>query len=468
MGQLQVADGALSQVTTLLNRAVTLATEAANGGLTSDQFAAVTNEYASITSEINRIGNATNFNGNSVFSAATSANPSQVVTSATSSLGPMSALTAGTTTTVQLGGNPAYTYTAGASADTVVGTAGNVTANTALANGKTMSVTNTGGTVTFLAATEKYTGGATGLVAATQALTAADDITVTNAAGQASSYSFTAGDKLSALLTALNANTGTNGISAYLNASGSLVIQGTPAAGNLTISTYTGTGVAGTLTGTGNTVNDLMTQINSSGYGMTASINGAGNLQVVSSNGPISVQSGNMSSVLGNLTATNSIQDLINGINNSGLGVTASIAQNSTNPNQIVSAGNVTLTADGGATAIVDGDTLIINSGTQAANGSYANTFTYTATAGGIGKRIGVTTVRRLRAAVGSGGLHRQSPWRPHPQSRLRSLLTRFGSGWSNSARYLPLPQAAVVDPVEWSWIELVAVKLPNRRTCSL
>src|SRR5580692_5550441 len=35
VGQLQTADGALSQVTTLLNRAVTIATEASNGGLTS-------------------------------------------------------------------------------------------------------------------------------------------------------------------------------------------------------------------------------------------------------------------------------------------------------------------------------------------------------------------------------------------------------------------------------------------------
>ena len=34
-GKLQVADGALSQVTTLLNRAVTLATESANGTLDS-------------------------------------------------------------------------------------------------------------------------------------------------------------------------------------------------------------------------------------------------------------------------------------------------------------------------------------------------------------------------------------------------------------------------------------------------
>jgi len=41
IGLLQTADGALSQVTTQLNRAVTIATEAANGGLTSNQYTAL-------------------------------------------------------------------------------------------------------------------------------------------------------------------------------------------------------------------------------------------------------------------------------------------------------------------------------------------------------------------------------------------------------------------------------------------
>ncbi|HEX3438390.1 MAG TPA: flagellin, partial [Pseudacidobacterium sp.] len=40
VGLLQVADGALSQVTSLLNRAVTLATEASNGTLNSSQTSA--------------------------------------------------------------------------------------------------------------------------------------------------------------------------------------------------------------------------------------------------------------------------------------------------------------------------------------------------------------------------------------------------------------------------------------------
>jgi flagellin len=69
IGLLQTADGALSQVTSLLNRAVTLATEAANGGLTSAQSDAANTEYQSILSEITQIGSTTNFNGSAVFAA---------------------------------------------------------------------------------------------------------------------------------------------------------------------------------------------------------------------------------------------------------------------------------------------------------------------------------------------------------------------------------------------------------------
>jgi flagellin len=69
VGLLQTADGALSQVTTLLNRAVTLATEASNGQLTTAQSTAADTEYQSILSEITQIGSTTNFNGTAVFSA---------------------------------------------------------------------------------------------------------------------------------------------------------------------------------------------------------------------------------------------------------------------------------------------------------------------------------------------------------------------------------------------------------------
>ncbi len=67
VGLLQVADGALSQVTSLLNRAITLATEASNGTLNSTQEGAANQEYQSILSEINNIGQTTTYNQQQVF-----------------------------------------------------------------------------------------------------------------------------------------------------------------------------------------------------------------------------------------------------------------------------------------------------------------------------------------------------------------------------------------------------------------
>jgi flagellin len=71
VGLLQVADGALSQVTTLLDRAITLATEASNGTLNTAQASAANQEYQSILSEINNIGSTTTYNGNQVFIGST-------------------------------------------------------------------------------------------------------------------------------------------------------------------------------------------------------------------------------------------------------------------------------------------------------------------------------------------------------------------------------------------------------------
>jgi flagellin len=69
VGLLQTADGALSQVTNLLDRAVTLATEASNGGLTTAQSTAADTEFQSILTEIGNIGSTTNFNSTAVFGA---------------------------------------------------------------------------------------------------------------------------------------------------------------------------------------------------------------------------------------------------------------------------------------------------------------------------------------------------------------------------------------------------------------
>jgi flagellin len=69
IGALQVADGSLAQVTTLLDRAVTLATESANGTVSSQQRQALDAEYQQIQTEINQIGSNTTFNGTQVFTS---------------------------------------------------------------------------------------------------------------------------------------------------------------------------------------------------------------------------------------------------------------------------------------------------------------------------------------------------------------------------------------------------------------
>ena len=68
---LKVADGALAQVTSLLNRAVTLATEASNGSLNATQDTAANQEYQSILDEVNNIGTTTSYNQQQVFNSNT-------------------------------------------------------------------------------------------------------------------------------------------------------------------------------------------------------------------------------------------------------------------------------------------------------------------------------------------------------------------------------------------------------------
>jgi flagellin len=87
VGLLQVADGALSQVNSLLNSAVTLATEASNGTLNSTQDAAANQEYQSILSEINNIGSTTTYNSQAVFGSTATSQTTAIYTGDSSSVG---------------------------------------------------------------------------------------------------------------------------------------------------------------------------------------------------------------------------------------------------------------------------------------------------------------------------------------------------------------------------------------------
>jgi flagellin len=315
VGQLQVADGALSQVTTLLNRAVTLATEAANGGLTSDQFAAITNEYASITSEINRIGNATNFNGTGVFQAAEVANPNEVASTASSGVSPYASLTTGQATTVQAG-NSSYTFTAGT----------------------TTNETNLNQLVIGTGLTAASTLDDTGQLVISGAHNYTTTVGVTTVGG---------------LINDINANSGGH-FEAFLSG-GSLNIVDAGGGGDLAITNGTalgtnefsqlGTGTAGESLGaaaTGSTVQDLINGINGAGLGVSAGLATAANKNQLSfattAVGAATVLSGTMTITAGANTFTynsnnnnpvtggaaeDTVQGLIDTINASGDGLNA-------------------------------------------------------------------------------------------------------------------------------------------------
>jgi len=110
VGLLQVADGALSQVTSLLDRAVTLATEASNGTLNTAQDGAANNEYQSILAEINNIGSTTTYNQQSVFSG----NATILNGSVATSVGPLTgtASTSSSYYSIGISGNITDTSTA--------------------------------------------------------------------------------------------------------------------------------------------------------------------------------------------------------------------------------------------------------------------------------------------------------------------------------------------------------------------
>ena len=110
-GLLQTADGALSQVTTLLNRAVTLATEASNGTLNSTQDAAANQEFQSILAEVDNIGSTTTYNGQAVFGSTTDIYTGDGTTAG----GSIDALTISALTSATVGdANGTLTYTAAA------------------------------------------------------------------------------------------------------------------------------------------------------------------------------------------------------------------------------------------------------------------------------------------------------------------------------------------------------------------
>src|SRR5215813_2299499 len=145
VGKLQVADGALGQVTILLDRAITLATEAATGTVSQSQRAALDAEFTAIKAEIDRIGGKTTFNGTAVFVSATAPNLNEQDTPASvTNLSLADPLTVGQSTTITSGAQ-SFTFTAAAgtgsnpNSATSAGTA--LTGTGTLVASKTLTIT---------------------------------------------------------------------------------------------------------------------------------------------------------------------------------------------------------------------------------------------------------------------------------------------------------------------------------------
>jgi len=304
VGLLTVADGALSQVTSLLNRAVTLATEAGNGTLNSSQLTAANQEYQSILSEINNIGTTTTYNDKQVFGTTTNiyTGDSSTTGAAQNSLNIRSLSSANIGDT---GGEMAYSNASSTQTDTfldstAVGTG--ATVYDAAASSLTFAYQNSAGQVTTqavsIAAGATLSQVATDINNAGLGLTA----TVTNAqnAGDARDIALGNGDDEGIMIT------GSFGTTTNAALSGVTAPDATAAA-----SAVGSVSSAGTFSG-----------------GTTAKI-------ADSLSGTITLQSGTNASTTINMSAVNAAEggtnytDLANYINaNTQLGVTATVSAN--------------------------------------------------------------------------------------------------------------------------------------------
>jgi flagellin len=256
VGELQLADGALAQVTTLLDTAVTLATESATGTVSNSQRTAIQAQYASILSEINQIGTATTYNGQSVFEGGTAPNLNAADSANNPTTAPLSlgsALTVGDATTVSAGG-ATFTYTAAA---------GPANPNVQITSGTALTATSglvqTAGTLTITR----------GGVATTYATAATSTATV--------------GELITAINTGVTQGTGAGAITVGGGAAtglqaalvgGQLQITDTAGNNNLAVTGEAATIVAGETVAdsTAPTVQNLINAINGSSLGVEAAL----------------------------------------------------------------------------------------------------------------------------------------------------------------------------------------------------
>ncbi|MGA3046794.1 MAG: flagellin [Terracidiphilus sp.] len=285
VGLLQVADGALSQVTSLLNRAITLATEASNGTLNSTQEGAANQEYQSRLSEVNNIGQTTTYNQEQVFDGNIVAIYTGDSSTAGSSIDDLNIRSLSESSVGDTGGAMAYSNGSNNVFIDLSTVATLATANDALVN------------LTSTIDVNYLTEGANGTVVTPTTIsvgagqastndTAQGLINAINSSGLGLTASFTtgkaAGDSAAGVdtgieITGAGAGVG-SGVTPGLVGTVTATATGDALSGTLTIKGSDGsTSVINLATGNGGSSYDqatLLTAINNGGYGITAKQNG--------------------------------------------------------------------------------------------------------------------------------------------------------------------------------------------------
>ncbi|MGA2341087.1 MAG: flagellin [Terracidiphilus sp.] len=450
VGLMQVADGALSQVTSLLDRAITLAAEASNGTLNSTQEGAANQEYQSILAEINNIGSTTTYNQEQVFNNSTVAIYTGDSSQAGSSVDDLFIRSLSSSSVGDTGG--AMSYSSGQSNVFIDLSKGgtNASATDSLnASGSTTITVNylaRGSSGTVTPATANITVG----TGTNYANTAQGLINAINGSGLGLSASFgtaaQAGTAAASAATAAN-NSGGGGTDTGIIVAGNGLGTGTNGAGEvgtLTIAAAADTLTGGTLSivgsdgkthiialGTANstdTLANLAATINAAGYGVTASVNTSGYLDghasntlltLTSANPAVTVSSTNMTASAGAITLTgtpiasgsftNTIGTITTGnANQAYTGGTLSIGSNPAitlgTLNKTDNAADLAATINAGnygVTASVDSTGKILTF--RAANASDAFSSTVTVGAGGVAATTNVANQNQIGTVTVTG-----------------------------------------------------------------
>ena len=450
VGLMQVADGALSQVTSLLDRAITLAAAASNGTLNSTQEGAANQEYQSILAEINNIGSTTTYNQEQVFNNSTVAIYTGDSSQAGSSVDDLFIRSLSSSSVGDTGG--AMSYSSGQSNVFIDLSKGgtNASATDSLnASGSTTITVNylaRGSSGTVTPATANITVG----TGTNYANTAQGLINAINGSGLGLSASFgtaaQAGTAAASAATAAN-NSGGGGTDTGIIVAGNGLGTGTNGAGEvgtLTIAAAADTLTGGTLSivgsdgkthiialGTANstdTLANLAATINAAGYGVTASVNTSGYLDghasntlltLTSANPAVTVSSTNMTASAGAITLTgtpiasgsftNTIGTITTGnANQAYTGGTLSIGSNPSitlgTLNKTDNAADLAATINAGnygVTASVDSTGKILTF--RAANASDAFSSTVTVGAGGVAATTNVANQNQIGTVTVTG-----------------------------------------------------------------